>query len=526
MKYLVMVLSMMILAACGSENSSDSPSLIFGTASEGKALSAGSTVYLKDAKGVEKTSSIIDSKGSYSIAVDGLTAPFMLKAGSNYSFTTTTGITNVNPFTTLCIVNTLGTTDISVVYGDPAKAPSAENLNTLKAKYLSIVDDLKSKIDSLYVDTVPLSQRDFLKGSIVINEGVDKVFDYIDISSSNSGFIIKDKQQSIVIVSGIRDPATGAVTITSDINAIGVLNSVLNQSSYLPYLTIGTSSTSVSSPVSGAVIISGGNMEGVVKIEFDLIYDSATISTPLVIQGEFVAGKSFSANIANPGRIRITVVSAQPLSGDGQIALVTFAKGDFAKGLGTVNIANPQFTNINGVSSTYSTQSELKYPPLISIEPIGENNYNIEAYDFEGVGGIELSLLYDTAALSNPSVSLRGFISGSLTAINTVNPGSIKIAILTNKALSGAGQIATVSFALRNSACNLTLDSVNLIDSAGVSIGSISTNSDFKSSFRALQVALGLAILTTSDMALDVVPQDGQINILDAVMFLRKSVGL
>ena len=55
-------------------------------------------------------------------------------------------------------------------------------------------------------------------------------------------------------------------------------------------------------------------------------------------------------------------------------------------------------------------------------------------------------------------------------AVNTNNPGSIKIGIISTKAFSGSGQIATVSFSTQNGTGGITSASVKMINSKGLAI--------------------------------------------------------
>jgi len=331
-----LVAGMFVLLGCGGGGSSTpAQPTISGTASQGAALAAGSTVFLKDAKGVEKTATIVGDSGSFTFAVDGLTAPFVLKAGNMYSFSTKTGTVNINPFTQLCMVNTLGTTDMAAVYGDAAKAPAAESLNTLATKYQAFVDDLKAKIDALYSSSVPASQRDFLNGAIVIGQGVDKIFENIDITSSASGFTIKSKGQADILLSGTRDQTSGAVTLTRDDSVIATLNNILFEIHKI----------SITSTGSGTYSIQADNLNGVAAIDLTISYDSSSLSSPTVTDGALISGALLVPNTLNPGQIRIAIIRATPFSGGGEIAKISFAA---KTGTGGITALTASITDIAG----------------------------------------------------------------------------------------------------------------------------------------------------------------------------------
>lgn len=204
--------AMLALFGCGGGGGSTS-STVSGTASQGAALVAGTQVTLTDAKGVKKTATV-GANGSYSIIVDGLTAPFILNAGTYYSFASTPGTTNINPLTNLCMQAALGTSTVST------SVPT-----NFTAAFTTVVSDLKSKIDALFPATVSTTQKDFLNGNIVIGSGVDHIFDSITITApdASGNFSITVSGQQIITGASI----SGTVTITPNASAITSANNTL-----------------------------------------------------------------------------------------------------------------------------------------------------------------------------------------------------------------------------------------------------------------------------------------------------------
>ena len=113
----MMAASSLALTACGSDSdSSSSPSdtdqpdtqVLTGTAATGLAMDG--TVYVYDAEG-RSTNVVIEDDGTFSVNVDGMTAPFMLEARPDdaslaiqYSFAEAADINvNVTPLTTLAL---------------------------------------------------------------------------------------------------------------------------------------------------------------------------------------------------------------------------------------------------------------------------------------------------------------------------------------------------------------------------------------------------------------------------------------
>lgn len=107
---------------------------------------------------------------------------------------------------------------------------------------------------------------------------------------------------------------------------------------------------------------------------------------------------------------------------------------------------------------------------LISLSPSSSSEYVLRGDNMDGVAGIDMTINYDNSTLSSPTVTQGEFISGAMMATNTSTPGVIKIAIISTKAISGNGQIATVSFASVTGTGNILISNVNMIDNKGATI--------------------------------------------------------
>lgn len=106
----------------------------------------------------------------------------------------------------------------------------------------------------------------------------------------------------------------------------------------------------------------------------------------------------------------------------------------------------------------------------VTITPSGEGSFAVQGDNMNGVSGIELTIGYDTSALTSPSVSWGGLIDGALSIANTTVPGTIRIAIIRTSPFSGSGQIAALSFAARNGSGGITSVSAKMTDINGVNI--------------------------------------------------------
>lgn len=106
----------------------------------------------------------------------------------------------------------------------------------------------------------------------------------------------------------------------------------------------------------------------------------------------------------------------------------------------------------------------------VNVISSGPGVFTVQGSAMNEVSGMELNLTYDAASLSSPTVTQGSLISGALMAANTSNPGSIKIAIISTKAFSDSGQIATVTFATQNGTGGITSASVSMINSKGAPV--------------------------------------------------------
>lgn len=113
---------------------------------------------------------------------------------------------------------------------------------------------------------------------------------------------------------------------------------------------------------------------------------------------------------------------------------------------------------------------QAAFSASVTITPAAAGTYTVQGNSMEGVAGIDLTIFYDSSSLSSPTVNQGSLVAGALMAANTNNPGSIKIAIVSTKAFSGSGPIATVTFTTLNKTGGITSASVSMINSKGAPI--------------------------------------------------------
>lgn len=186
-------LSSFMLAGCGGSSSGSGGyglQTVSGVAATGAPISG--VASLKDAAGTEK-STLINSDGTFSIVVNGLKAPFILKAEwtpaggvrqALYSFASSAGRANITPFSNLVVCSASGGADISVLYA----APNASLLQMLTATVPAAVIALRSGPLKPLLDQY--ANIDPIKGAFMANHtGFDRLLDDVTIAIEPIGTV-------------------------------------------------------------------------------------------------------------------------------------------------------------------------------------------------------------------------------------------------------------------------------------------------------------------------------------------------
>ena len=213
-----------------STASSAATSTITGVAANGAAMAG--TIYVKDANGTEQSATIGD-QGSYTIAVDGLKAPFMLKAVAadnsviRYSFALANGTVNINPLTYVAVAGAAGTTDLDAFY----RSAYVSQLASLTSGFNDYVAAVKSQLSALFTN-FNVSDTDFLSGKIQIGKGMDGVFDFVKVSVTANGISMY-----------ATDPAKPFLTMTRSGSQMTLTSNTGNMPSATPIATFNMAQT-------------------------------------------------------------------------------------------------------------------------------------------------------------------------------------------------------------------------------------------------------------------------------------------
>lgn len=105
---------------------------------------------------------------------------------------------------------------------------------------------------------------------------------------------------------------------------------------------------------SNSFLLQGIALEGVGSIEITLTYNATSLSNPQVIAGPLISGAMMVANPSTPGIVRIAIIHTAPISGNGNIATLTFDHNNI--GTGQITSLSTKLTDIKGGSLAVLTQ--------------------------------------------------------------------------------------------------------------------------------------------------------------------------
>ncbi len=178
------ILGMVVLSGCNSNSSpavsSASAHRVSGTAAVGAPVAG--FVYVKDSLGTE-VNAAIDTAGKFSIDVDGMQAPFMIKVVPNdthptmYSFAWVEGNSNATPLTNLALFLATDKADLDSIY-DSWDGTTIDQAKLISAQ-ATINANLASKIEAAGLD--PNSYNFVTEPFDADSSGIDAVLDEINV---------------------------------------------------------------------------------------------------------------------------------------------------------------------------------------------------------------------------------------------------------------------------------------------------------------------------------------------------------
>jgi len=89
---------------------------------------------------------------------------------------------------------------------------------------------------------------------------------------------------------------------------------------------------------------------------------------------------------------------------------------------------------------------------LVTISPAGDGVFQLQGVNVENAAAFDITVAYDRSGLENPRVTEGSLISGSMVAVNTNVPGTVRMAVIRTAPIAGSGTIATLTFGRKGNA--------------------------------------------------------------------------
>ena len=182
------------------------------------------TVTLKDSStpAVERTN-FTRGDGTFSINAAGITAPFIIRTMSGgktfYSIATGSGITNINPLTTIVVSVAAGGADLNALYA----TPTPQALNALVVKLPGAELSVKTAL-------APILSRFGVTGSIfnsvyvADHTGADALFDVVNVNLAGGTITLTNKSNGLVIFTAPASAISNGSVAVGNIPDVPVLS--------------------------------------------------------------------------------------------------------------------------------------------------------------------------------------------------------------------------------------------------------------------------------------------------------------
>lgn len=388
---------LLVLAGCGGSNATPTitPSpVVTGVAAAGSPLAG--MVSMKDSSSPSKELSMpLAADGSFQFDLRGLTAPYILKATGTangrtftlYSFAPAAGIANINPLSSLAVTLAYGSDVVPIIYNAPDQAKMRAIADSLASRVVQIQTALRPTLIKFGAESV-----NFLTAPYVANHrGIDLFLDNADISTSNGIVTLRD----LTTNSSVPTTLSGFVAGTFDF----ILNPVMDAGTVCVFPATASTNTG----------------------------DFRTFSTRII--GSDNQGVIWSVVEEGGGSITNSGVYTAPATA------------------GTYHV---KATSVADQTRSATVPIEVTVANFIKIVPTATpGEYSVMAENFSGIGGVEVTITYDTSLLANPRITQGALLAGAMFISNTkYTASSVRFAAVSINAINGSGNLATVSFDL------------------------------------------------------------------------------
>lgn len=395
-RWCILPLLALVIAGCGglsSGSDGSNPPTVSGVAAAGSAITG--LVYLKDSSVPAKELFMpIAADGSYRFDLSGLTGPYILKASGNangryltlYSFAPDAGIANINPLSSLAVTVAFGIDAVPLLYDSPYAAGMLIIKNALPSATTNVQTALQPTLAKFGADAV-----NFISAPYSANhQGLDLFLDNAAISTNSGIITLFDLTANHAVQATLSDFMAGSYDFIPN-----------------PVTTV------------GAVCISPA---------------AAAMNTNSTI--------AFTAPVigANDQRVTWSVVE------DNGGSITTSGVYTAPSTVGTYHV---KATSIVDATKNATAAIEVRVGNYVYMIATAPGEYAVKAGNFSNIGGVEVTISYDSSALGNPRITQGTLLSGVMFIPNLhYTTDSVRFAAMSLNAISGSGTLATINFDL------------------------------------------------------------------------------
>jgi hypothetical protein len=144
---------------------------------------------------------------------------------------------------------------------------------------------------------------------------------------------------------------------------------------------------------------------------------------------------------------------------------------------GCVSAGKTTQNELAGKAATEATIPSSKSTPAtailankgtsVTVIPSSAGEFIIQGNNVDDIAGFDLTISYDSATLSSPTVTKSGDNSDAMMAANTNTPGTIRFVMISTKPFSGTVPLAKVSFAKVTGQGGISITSVSMVNNKG-----------------------------------------------------------
>jgi hypothetical protein len=206
----VALIMLMTMSGCGTEPHSSR--VVTGVAAGGAAMANVPIMLMDSSQRVKVLTTTSGAEGSYSLKVETLTPPYILKAvcggGNYYSLATTAGTANISPYTTMIFSVASGGVDMDIFcnsYTSGELRSAAGKLDVALHAIRTKLQPLLSAFDNS--DKNPITDIFFAD-----HTGLDAMYDAIRVDSSDwRAIAIRNRSTNEIFYAGAVNDFTGGV---------------------------------------------------------------------------------------------------------------------------------------------------------------------------------------------------------------------------------------------------------------------------------------------------------------------------